>query len=218
MKKVKKIVIYGDSISTVNHGDGGYEGYLRDRFAGEVINYAIGSSGLTLHTPDNTAAILADSRHIPADADLIIMWHGSNDWYWGSPIGTLKDEDSHTFLGAVGEGVRRIRQAAPNAVLVWLTPIYRYEAPDQKTDPGNAYETENKIGNTMMEYYHGLELASVRHGFPLIDIRRYCGIHEVNQELYLEDRVHPCKAGYERIWKVMERELVKLLSDAGYEC
>lgn len=217
MKQIKKIVIYGDSISTINHGGGGYEGYLKEKFSAEVVNYAVSASGLSLATPNNTATILADSAHIPRDADLIIMWHGSNDWYWGSPIGELTDEDSHTFLGAVGQAVHRIRNQAPDAVLVWLTPIYRYQAPDQVEQAGHAYSTHNKIGNTMMEYYLGLQQASICHGFPLIDVRRLCGIHEVNQEQYLEDRVHPNKAGYERIWRVLERELGNILHVAGYE-
>lgn len=216
MKKVKKIVIYGDSISTVNHGDGGYEGYLRERFSAEVVNYAISASGLSLITPNNTVSILADEGNIPKDADLILMWHGSNDWYWGSPIGNLLDGASDTFLGAVGEAVRRIRRAAPEAAFVWMTPIFRYEAPDEGSAAGNAYETENKVGNTLFDYYQALKQASVYHGFPVIDLRRLCGIHEGNQHLYLEDRVHPNKAGYERIFRVMERQLKDVLYDAGY--
>ena len=43
------------------------------------------------------------------------------------------------------------------------------------------------------------------HGFPVLDLRRECGIHAFNHSLYLEDGVHPNKAGYERIIQVMER-------------
>lgn len=205
MRGLKKIVIYGDSISTVLHGEGGFEEYLKKRFSAQVVNYAVSASGLALGTPDNTVCVLADEKNIPVDADLVIMWHGTNDWYWGSPVGRLEDEDSGTFLGAVGEAVRRIRKAVPHAAFVWLTPIYRYEAPDQGSAPGNAYETRNKAGFTMTDYHRAIMEASVYHGFQVLDLRRECGIHEFNHSLYLEDGVHPNRAGYERIIQVMER-------------
>ena len=216
MRTVEKIVIYGDSISTTDYGGGGYEGFLREKFHAKVQNYAIGGSGLTLATPDNTASILADSGNIPKDADLILVWHGTNDWYWGSPLGELTDKTSDTFLGAVGEAVHRIREGAPEAVLVWLTPVFRFQAPDGRTEAGYAYETENKAGHTMADYYQGLQSASAYHGFPLIDMRVLCGIHETNHPVYLEDGVHPSKAGYERIWRVLERGLKDPLYAAGY--
>lgn len=216
MKKVKKIVIYGDSISTGSHGEGGYERYLKEALGAEIINYAIGSSGLSDTTPNNTASILKNSENIPADADLIIMWHGSNDWYWGSPMGTLADRQSDTFLGAIADAAGRIRERAKNAAFVWLTPLYRYEKPDEGQSIGKAYEIQNKLGNTLGDYYHGLQLASAYHGFYLVDMRRLTGIHEGNQELYLEDCVHPNKAGYERIQRILIKELGEILYYEGY--
>lgn len=211
MRGIKKIVIYGDSISTGTHGEGAYLHQLQEKFGAEIVNYAVGSSGISYATPGNTATILEDENNIPRDADLVLMWHGSNEWYWGSPIGTLSDQTAHTYLGAIAQAVTRIRKRAPEAELVWLTPIYRYEKPDQGAYAGGAYETPNKIGLTLYDYYRALEAASIRHGFPLIDIRRGCGIHEGNQERYLEDRVHPNKAGYARIWRVLERGLAEIL-------
>lgn len=145
------------------------------------------------------------------------MWHGSNDWYWGSPLGEVADENPDTFLGAVGMAVRRIRQAAPEAVLIWMTPIYRYEAPDDVETAGYAYETENKAGHTLFDYYKAIQQASACYGFPVIDLHKLCGIHEGNQRIYLEDKVHPNKAGYERIFRVMGRKLETVLWDAGFE-
>lgn len=217
MKKVSKIVIYGDSISTINHGNGGYEGALREAYGAEIVNYAVGSSGLAYTTPNNTAQILENPEHIPGDADVILLWHGTNDWYWGSPVGRLGDTEPDTFYGAVNKAVSSIRRCAPEAVLVWITPIYRFEKGDGVPEAGRAYETKNKAGNTMEAYYQAIMQASVRYGFPVIDMRRLCGIHEGNQELYLEDQVHPNQAGYERISRVLKRGLDALLYDSGYE-
>ncbi len=48
-------------------------------------------------------------------------------------------------------------------------------------------------------------------------MRRFTGIHEENHELYLEDKVHPNRAGYEKIEKVLEKGMKEILYYAGYE-
>lgn len=208
MVPVKKIIIYGDSISTTEYGGGGYEAYLRERFDAEVINYSVSASGLSLGTPNNTLSILEKDENLHADADIIILWHGTNEWYWGSEIGRLGSKDRNTFLGALDRAVERIREKSPDAVLFMLTPIYRYQAPDGREQAGRAYETENKAGYTLMDYYNAIREASVYYGFPVIDTRVLAGIHEGNHEKYLKDDVHPNDEGYRRIWKVIEREIV----------
>lgn len=196
---MKTIAIYGDSISTGTHGEGGYEAMLKSSLSLEkVYNFAVGSSGLTRKTPVGMLEVL-DKNPVPKDAELFLIWHGSNDWYWGSGM----EEFSH----GVKEAVDRLRAAAPTAELVWVTPIYRFECPDGMAQAGEAYELPNKNGYTMLDYCEELERSSKRLGFPLIDMRRLCGIHRDNANLYLEDRVHPNRAGYQRIGTVLDREI-----------
>lgn len=211
MKKINKIVIYGDSISTREYGEGGYEHFLAENFGAEIVNYAVGASGLSQTTPDSTVSLLMEHKNIHEDADIVIMWHGTNEWYWGSEIGDISDEGADTFYGAVHNAVKYIREKSPHALFVWLTPIYRLQNPDGITTVGNAYEIKNKAGNTLEDYYRAIERASVRYGFPIIDMRRLCGIHETNHSLYLEDCVHPNRAGYERISRILIKALEDLL-------
>ena len=167
---MKTIAIYGDSISTGTHGEGGYEAMLKSSLSLEkVYNFAVGSSGLTRKTPGGMLEVL-DKNPVP-------------------------------------EAVNRLRAAAPTAELVWVTPIYRFECPDGMAQAGEAYELSNKNGYTMLDYYEELERSSKRLGFPLIDMRRLCGIHRDNAGIYLEDRVHPNRAGYQRIGAVLDREI-----------
>lgn len=209
MNTIKKIVIYGDSISTAEYGNGGYEAYLREGFGAEVMNYSVCASGLSLGTPDNTLSILERDECLHGDADVVILWHGTNEWYWGSEIGRPGSKDGTTFLGALDRAVGRIREKSPGAVLFILTPIYRYQAPDGCENAGPAYELKNKAGYTLTDYYNALREASVYYGVPLIDMRVLSGIHEGNYKEYLEDDVHPNEQGYKKIWKVLEQEIYK---------
>lgn len=79
------------------------------------------------------------------------------------------------------------------------------------------YQTKNKAGFTLEAYYDAVIRAGVYYGFPVIDMRRFTGIHEENHELYLEDKVHPNRAGYEKIEKVLEKGMKEILHYAGYE-
>lgn len=217
MKKVKKIAIYGDSLSTGTHGEGGYEGFLKKNFQAEIVNYAVGSSGLSFASPNNAASILIEPQNIPEDADVVFMWHGTNDWYWGCPIGNIEDETPDTFYGAIKTAVCCIRKKVPDAVLIWASPLFRLEKPDGMEKEGAAYQTKNKAGFTLEAYYDAVIRAGVYYGFPVIDMRRFTGIHEENHELYLEDKVHPNRAGYEKIEKVLEKGMKEILYYAGYE-
>ena len=216
MKPVKKIVIYGDSISTEEFGDGAYIPYLKETYRAEIVNYAVGGSGLSYATPENAASILEQEENIPVDADLIIFWHGTNDWYWGSPLGSLEDRTSDTFYGAIRQAITRIRKRAPEAALVWCTPIYRVQCPEGCEKEGAAYEMKNQEGYTLLDYYNALKTASALYGFPLVDLRLYAGIHEGNHQIYLADGIHPNRKGYERIWRVMEKGISGALFFGGF--
>ena len=83
---MKTIAIYGDSISTGAHGEGGYEAMLKSSLSLEMVyNFAVGSSGLTRKTPVGMLEVL-DKNPVPEDADLFLIWHGSNDWYWAGRV------------------------------------------------------------------------------------------------------------------------------------
>lgn len=206
-----KLAIYGDSLSTGTHGEGGYEAKLKESLdLSETFNFAVGSSSLAKGSAGCMADLLEEGR-VPEDADIILVWHGSNDWYWGTPPGNPVDINARTFYGAISYSIGRLRMLFPLARIVWVNPIYRLEKPDGGISSGSAYLTPNKIGYTLQDYANALEKASLIHGFPLIDMRRLAGIHEHNSNFYLEDGVHPNKKGYELIHRILDTELCRLI-------
>lgn len=210
--KIKTVVIYGDSISTKEIGEGGYERFLKEQLQIPTIyNHAIGASGLTSTTPNNLSLLLDNPETIHENAELIIIWHGTNDWYWGSDLGQDQDMACDSFIGAINIVVNRLRTASPNAVIVWLTPLSRLETPDQCSMSGDAWTTQNKIGLTLKDYDTAVREAGRRLCFPVIDMRVLSGFHMESAHIFQPDGVHPSACGCKRIASVLSNQ-INLLS------
>lgn len=205
--KAKTAVIYGDSISTRNYGNGGYEQYIKHELGLDVIhNHAISASALTDGTPNNLIRLLDDESMLHPDADLVVLWHGTNDWYWGAPVGNPMSgdlENESTYVGALNHAVRKIRAAAPQAKILCLTPLWRLQAPDGCETVAEAWINSNKIGATLRDYCHTLQEMSQLLCFPVLDMRSLTNFNEFNHPVYQPDMVHPSDAGYRVIADIL---------------
>ncbi|WP_139902972.1 SGNH/GDSL hydrolase family protein [Clostridium thermarum] len=212
--KINKAVIYGDSISTRNHGDGGYEALIKEKLnINEIYNHAIGSSGISKATPNSLVGLLDNEANIHKDADLIILWHGTNDWYWGAPLGDASSNDENTFYGAVRAVINKLRKLYPGANIVYLTPIFRYEIPDKCAVKEEGYISKNSINLTLIDYYEAIMELSVMLGFTTIDMRKLTNFHYYNAEKYFEDYIHPNEVGYKRIADIIASKVAVLSFD-----
>ena len=210
---MRNLFIYGDSLSTGTHGDNAYLDAIKSELGIEKINnFAVGSSGLTEHTPNSMMSILRnqmqDFSQISDTPDVILIWHGSNDWYWGSPMGSYDDES--TYRGAIRFVLDVLRKQYPEALIVWPTPIFRLENPDGSTCVDDGFINPNKNGDTLADVTNVLHEASVRFHFPIIDMGALVDIHLYNQEKHTEDRVHPNASGYKKIARALVHEIRKL--------
>lgn len=198
--KMKTAAIYGDSISTRECGNGCYEIYLkRDLGIETVYNHAIGASALTDGTYCNLIRLLDDEANLHDDVDLVILWHGTNDWYWGARIGvpgTSDMEDESTYVGALNHAVRKIRAAAPGAKLLSMTPLWRREKPDGCETAGEAWNHPNKLGHTLREYCQALQAMGQILDFPVLDIRTLTNFDASTALVCQPDNVHPSAEGY----------------------
>ena len=203
--------IYGDSLSTGTHGKNAYLDALKEQLpVRELRNFAVGSSGLTEETPNSMIdrmkrQLREESYKECSPPQLVLIWHGTNDWYWGSAPDRFRED----ALWAADT----LRQWFPETLPVWCGPIFRLEAPDGGKEAGDAWRLKNKRGHTLLDYWRALEDCSQAGHFPLLDMNRQVNIHMGNEGICLEDHVHPNEEGYRRIARVLIKSLKELTAD-----
>lgn len=207
MSKLNTLVIYGDSISTTEFGGGGYQDLLYKQLnVDKIYNHAVSASATALTSVENLMNILSNENNIHEDADLIIIWYGTNDWYWGNKLGNGPDDNVDTFFGALNAALKILQSRCKKANIILLTPIFRNQVPFGVEDNGesvNAYFFKNKVGCTLNDYKQVLMKTSEIRCVPILDTHVMSQINEYNFDIFLEDGIHPSKLGYERIGKVL---------------
>ena len=195
-----KLLVYGDSLSNGNHGEGAYYPLFEEKGI-SVTNRAVGSSGLCRNTPSSMLSQL--EKYDDRNYDIVLVWHGTNDWYWGSRM--------DDFAYSTRFSIEIIRERNPLAIILWCGPLYRYEAPDGKSERVSAFESPNKIGFTLSDYRDTLKKECLLLGVVYVEMNSLIQIHKNNREEFLEDLVHPNKKGYERIARALISEIGKLV-------
>lgn len=211
---MKTLWIYGDSLSTGTHGENAYlTELIQELEIDSLRNFAVGSSGLCETTPNSMVSILKRQleKNFSGETapDFVLIWHGSNDWYWGSPLGSRAECAPGSYRGDIAFAVNVLRKQFPHAQIAWATPVFRLEKPDGGEAVGSAYETRNRLGLTLCDYADTLAEAAAHEHFPLIDVGAQAGLHAWNEIEFYEDHVHPNAAGYRRIGRVLTEEIRK---------
>jgi len=202
------LAVYGDSISVNEYEGGGWPQRVQSLLGiRTVYNHAISSSGLSLTTPDSAVHLLDYEKNQHKDADIVIIWHGTNDWYWGAPLGESDSEEEETFAGAIAATVRKLRHVNPDVKIIWMTPIFRYQPPDKSRTLAEAWESKNSAGFTMKDYYDMIWTQSSKLCFPVIDLRRLTNFSLQNKHIYYRDIAHPSAKGFDLIADLVVRHL-----------
>ena len=208
------LTIYGDSISTEGIADGGYVRYLPELLGAETIyNHAVWGSGMTKGIPGSLVDVLENPDHLHPDSDSILIWHGTNDWYWGSPLGAYGEPE--TFCGGISLCIGQIRKCTPRGVIVYVTPLFRFGESSLDDGKGEAYMMPNKAGCTMQDYRGVILQAAADFDFKIIDMYTLSGINADNHTSFLSDGIHPNQRGCERIAQIISREILALAGEGS---
>lgn len=193
-----KVNFMGDSI-TEGVGVSKKEDIFVNVFAKEtgaiVRNYGIGGTRIAQQSNKDGSSFCERFDSMDKDADLIVMFGGTNDYGHGdAKLGDVADEDYTTFCGACNWFVKKTREVYPNAKLVVMTPIHR----ENESKPC-VEKPEGAELLTLKEYVDIMKKIMEKNHIPVVDLYHKCKIDPndaVSKETLCPDGLHPNAAGH----------------------
>ena len=165
----------------------------------EARNYGIGGTRLareisnTWAKNDEDRNMCARSLEMDPDADLIVLFGGSNDFGHGTaPRGLPTDRTRDTFWGACHEVMRNLIERYPDATIIVVTPLHRHN----ENDPHGDYRTYDL--DTLSVYADIIRTVAEYYSLPVLDLYKNSGIQPevpIMREKYMPDGLHPSDAG-----------------------
>ena len=189
------INVLGDSI-TAGAGTTGPEHFYhavlaRSVGADTVRNYGIGGTRIARQNgPDTYGAAFVDRyREMADDADLVLVFGGTNDYGHGNaPFGTMDDRTPETFCGACHLLFSGLIEKYPETPIVVMTPIQRL----------NGNVPSGNTGLPLSVYADTIRQIAEFYALPVLDLYHCSGICPdlpVQQERFCPDGLHPNNDG-----------------------
>jgi hypothetical protein len=205
--KGRKWVAVGTSISA----QGQYTTPLAGLIEAQLVNLAVGGATLT------GSMIPAQIPLIPADADVVTLEAGTNDFPSGIALGNVGDTTTATFCGALHVAIDAIMDRAPSTVIVLLTPFSSGPGPDGSLPSHVASQTylATDNGTRLRQWQQAVRDVAAWTGWPLIDVGRDAGLNWWTVGEYTYDGLHPIGDGGERMARFIADQLIEMRPRAG---
>ncbi len=194
----KKIAFLGDSITqgqgVENIEENRYDNILK-RMANlsEVYNYGIGGTRIAFKNipskyPDHDLYFCGRARRMTLDADIVIVFGGTNDFSTGNGIiGNPDETDLESFYGALNYLMSYLKEAYIEKTIVFITPTHRED------DDLPRCTAIYKNSHALKEYVHAIEIKGEQYGIPVLNLFDKLPIDPNNfndKEQYTVDGLH----------------------------
>lgn len=225
----KTINVLGDSITDFGQWTKAYKnltGCVFGHPADKSENSSWGKSGSTFASAnaDSQDTIAARSL-LMNDADLIILFAGTNDWglSWSADLGNFTNRTTTTFYGALHLTFQRLLEKYPNTPIVVFLPLHRRdEIYDLKNEQPSTFSenadgiTVNHRGKTFDEYCDIITKIAGLYSIKVIDVRsasRMCPFLEGYTAWYNSDGIHLNDTGGIRLAQFVYNELEQVYDE-----
>lgn len=175
-----------------------------------VRNYGVRASRVAI-TPDRTDSFIERYDDMEKDADIVTVFGGINDFQHNVPLGTIEDQDPHSFYGALNTLIKGVVSMYPTQPIIFMTPTK-----NNFKHPTKRYPTTlqaNKLGLFQRDYVQAMVRSCDLYSVPVIDLYTESGISPFLPEYvpkYMPDGMHYSDAGYERLSHRIAGELLRL--------
>lgn len=218
-RRTLKVQLFGDSITDNTWGDlTTWVNHMADYmpvYDLTIVNNAIGGSRLSKSSTTTNAVenLIEDGTTVQTDADIIVIWAGTNDWGGGGPeLGTFLG--TYGIYGAVKNIITTLSTNAPNALILFATPLQRHN----NTDAGREVDAQgtpiNSRGYTLRQFADAIMETCQYFGIPCIDMNGGSGFNRINIRTFTTDGLHPNVAGDKRIAHIMCKKIDSLVGFA----
>lgn len=196
--KGKKVNFLGDSITqgyAATKPEFMYHAVIKEQEGlAEARNYGISGTRIAMEDDKDTTAYVSRYVKMDDDADIIVVFGGTNDYGHGiAPLGEPGDRVGTTFYGAMNLLTEGLINKYPTATIIFLTPTPR-SYPSHAAD-----NTRSFCGATLKEYADIIKEVAASHSIPVLDLLAMYGCDpniEAHRAAYMPDGLHPNDAGH----------------------
>lgn len=204
----KKVAFLGDSITqgvSLTNVSERYSTQFCSLMGCTELNY--GQSGTRVSKSDDympTKSFIERYTSIANDADIIVIFGGTNDYYGGATLGTFGSTNDYDFYGALNNLVSGIKANYPNKDIILITPMKSYHNHDTDFNNGQG---------TMEDYVNAIISIANKYSVPVVDLFHNCNIdgsHDTNNRTYYfcnddGSYLHPNGIGHSRIANMLKK-------------
>ncbi len=199
-------VFVGDSITYGSRTEKVYHTYI-DEFGVFDSVHSMGVSGSCISSQSDYGygcSPLADRYSSIPDANLIVIFMGTNDYSHETPLGCPSDMTDVSFYGALNVIISGIKALHNDSQLVFVTPLHRFGFGTSKI-LGTQFTYDyiaNGRGHTLADYVNAIKDVCKKHRVPVIDLYNQYPIDPTNEAeriAYMPDGLHPDSNGHKII-------------------
>lgn len=219
--KKKKIACLGDSITEGVKANGWQWHRYIDKYFKEngiettIVNLGVGGTSVctSSYVSSSLQPFVNRLNTIPTDADVIVIFGGTNDWGNNATLGTISDTGSSSFYGAYKYMLEWFANNRPNAKILTITPLKRYYRGYTSTWT-NAQTTRNNKGQLLQDYVRAVKEVSEMYAIPCVDLHNESGLNpvlDIVRTKYMEDGLHPTAEGNKKMYPIILDKLKPLV-------
>ncbi len=208
------VVFVGDSITYGTGTEKTYHSFI-DEMGVFASVQSMGIAGSCISSKSDygsgNSPLVARYTSIP-DADLIVIFMGTNDYGHETPLGSPTDTTDVSFYGAMNIILSGIKTRHPNSRIVFVTPLHRYGFGTSKI-LGTKFTYDyiaNGRGHSLDDYVNAIKAICEKYSVPVIDLFNEYPVDpsdSADKMTYMPDGLHPNTDGHEIISNLIFEKL-----------
>ena len=174
----------------------------------DVRNYGIGGTCITNIESNN---FISRYNTMNDDADLIVVFGGTNDFGHHMPLGDIESTDDKTFYGSLKVLCEGLINKYPGKTIIFITPLNR-SCDKFPADGCPKGQKTNNLGYKLEDYVNAIKEVVPMYSMPVYDLFSNSNLYPYNETIvskFMPDGLHPNVKGHE----IMGRKIAEFIKN-----